>query len=135
ELSGRRDPDQTVPARRSLHAEGALGVAGEELAHEGVVGVEELLGRAGLDDAALPEHGDVLGDPPRGHDVVGDDGERPVCQRYSSSGSLTTVTRVGSGVVISPPCGRAVRSGTAGARRWGSRAWRGVRSAGPIGRV
>src|SRR6185437_9715161 len=33
----------------------------------------QLGGRAGLDDAPAPEDGDVLGDAPGGHDVVGDD--------------------------------------------------------------
>src|SRR4051794_2878900 len=71
-LRGHEAPDMGF----LLHAERALRLAREELPHEGVVGVEELLGRTGFDDAALPEHGDVLGHAPRGHDVVGDDAER-----------------------------------------------------------
>src|SRR3954454_1918032 len=44
-----------------LHAQGTLGLTGEELADERVLGVEELLGGAGLDDPALPQDRDVLG--------------------------------------------------------------------------
>src|SRR5215217_9200160 len=61
-----RSPSTSV----SLHPQRSLRRAGEELAHELVVGVEELVGRAGLHDPALPQHGDVLGDPLRRHDVV-----------------------------------------------------------------
>src|SRR4051812_12523741 len=56
-----------------LHAQGTLGLTGEELADERVLGVEELLGGAGLDDPALPQHRDVLGHAPGARDVVGDD--------------------------------------------------------------
>src|SRR3954453_4441933 len=60
----------------SLHPERPTRRARKELPHEQVVGVEELLGGAGPDDAALPQHRDVLGDAARGHDVVGDERER-----------------------------------------------------------
>src|SRR5689334_8510628 len=56
----------------SLHAERALRRAAEELAHELVVRVEQILGRAGLHDPAAPQHRDVLRDPLRRHDVVRD---------------------------------------------------------------
>src|SRR6185312_4932909 len=51
------------PVRRSLHAQRALGGTRQELAHELVVRVEEVLGGTRLDDATAPQHGDVLGDP------------------------------------------------------------------------
>src|SRR3954467_8162606 len=54
---------------RSLHPQRALGLAGEELPDELVVGVEQLLRRAGLDDPPLPEDCDVLGHPGARHDV------------------------------------------------------------------
>src|SRR3954454_20015461 len=60
----------------SLHAKGTLRLAGEELTHERIVGVEQLVRGPGLDDAALPQDGDVLRDAPRAHDVVGDDDVR-----------------------------------------------------------
>src|SRR3954453_3494850 len=64
-----------TPARhlaQLLHPERALGLSGQELPHELVVGVEQLARRPRLDDPALPEDRDVVRDPPRGHDVVGD---------------------------------------------------------------
>src|SRR4051794_19079413 len=57
---------------RLLHAERAARGTREELAHEHVVRVEQLLRGSRLDDPALPQHGDVLRDALRGHDVVGD---------------------------------------------------------------
>ena len=45
-----------------LHPERAARGAGEELADEHVVRVEEFLGGARFDDPALPQHGDVLRD-------------------------------------------------------------------------
>src|SRR3954471_5381152 len=57
----------------SLHAKRTLRLAGEELTHERIVRVEQLVRGPGLDDAALPQDGDVLRDAPRAHDVVGDD--------------------------------------------------------------
>src|SRR4051812_23614106 len=66
----------TVRARRlrltSLHPERAARLAREELPHELVVRVEQLLRRTGLDDPALPQDRDVLGHAARGHDVVRD---------------------------------------------------------------
>src|SRR5215218_1394247 len=58
--------------RRSLHAERTHGLTREELAYERVLGPEHLVAAAGLDDAALPEHRDVLADPARARDVVRD---------------------------------------------------------------
>src|SRR4051812_22184960 len=58
---------------RLLHAQRAARGTGEELAHEHVVRVEQLLRGSRLDDPALPQHGDVLRDALRGHDVVRDD--------------------------------------------------------------
>src|SRR5215208_2016857 len=55
-----------------LHAEGPLRLPGQELPDELVVGVEELARRARLDDPALPQDRDVVGHPPRRHDVVRD---------------------------------------------------------------
>src|SRR5688500_10629832 len=57
----------------SLHPQGSLRCAGQEPADELVVEVEQLVGRAGLVDPALPEHRDVLGHAPGRHAVVGDD--------------------------------------------------------------
>src|SRR4051794_30173026 len=57
---------------RLLHTEGASCLPGEELPHELVVRVEELLGRSGFDDPSLPEDRDVLRHAAGGHDVVGD---------------------------------------------------------------
>src|SRR4051812_24797911 len=64
--------DARASVTRLLHAQRTLRGPGQELVDELVVGVEELLGRPGLDDAALPQHGDVLGDALGGHDVVRD---------------------------------------------------------------
>src|SRR5450631_940096 len=61
--------------RRSVHRQGALRLPGQELPDERVLGVEHVLGRPGLDDPPLPQDVDVVGDPPRAHDVVGDDAE------------------------------------------------------------
>src|SRR5881392_900033 len=58
---------------RLFHSQRATGLAGKELAHELVVGVEQLRRRARLDDAALPEHCYVVRDAARRHDVVRDD--------------------------------------------------------------
>src|SRR3954454_14576071 len=55
-----------------LHPQGASCLPGEELPHELVVRVEELLGRSGLDDPSLPEDCDVLRHAAGGHDVVRD---------------------------------------------------------------
>src|SRR5262245_42254937 len=63
---------ERASVKPSLHAQGPLRCPGQELADELVVGVEQLLGRAGLDDPALPQHGDVLRDALGGHDVVRD---------------------------------------------------------------
>src|SRR5436309_10694322 len=57
---------------RSLHPQRALGLAGEELPDELILGVEQLLRGTGLHDPALPQDRDVLRDPAGGHDVVGD---------------------------------------------------------------
>src|SRR5215218_2468379 len=54
-----------------FHSERPARRAGEELPDEHVVRVEQLLGGPGLDDPALPQHGDVLRDALGGHDVVG----------------------------------------------------------------
>src|SRR5262245_40665778 len=71
-----RTTPMTTEARasvtRSLHAQRTLRGPGQELVDELVVGVEELFRRPGLDDPALPQHGDVLGDALGGHDVVRD---------------------------------------------------------------
>src|SRR4051812_19752331 len=56
----------------SLHPQGALGGARQELADELVLRVEQLLRRARLDDPPAPQDRDVLGHPPGRHDVVGD---------------------------------------------------------------
>src|SRR5215207_861286 len=56
----------------SLHPQGSLRRARQELADELVVGVEQLVGGTGLDNAALPEHRDVLGHALGRHDVVRD---------------------------------------------------------------
>src|SRR5215217_4770729 len=56
----------------SLHPQGSLRRARQELADELVVRVEQLVGGAGLDDPPLPQHRDVLGDALGGHDVVRD---------------------------------------------------------------
>src|SRR4051812_19395786 len=64
--------DARASVTRSLHAQRTLRGPGQELVDELVVGVEELLRRSGLDDPALPQHGDVLGDALGGHDVVRD---------------------------------------------------------------
>src|SRR3954453_24178110 len=58
---------------RLFHSQRATGLAGKELAHELVVGVEEFRRGSGLNDPALPEHCDVVRDAARGHDVVRDD--------------------------------------------------------------
>src|SRR5215213_10139134 len=55
-----------------LHSERPLGLTGQELPHELVVGVEQLARRAGLDDAALPQDRDEVRHAPRRHDVVRD---------------------------------------------------------------
>src|SRR5262249_4955263 len=60
------------PSRTLVHRQGALRLPGEELADEGVVGVEHVLGRAGLHDAALPQDVDVVRHPAGAHDVVRD---------------------------------------------------------------
>src|SRR3954447_1517731 len=64
--------DARASVTRSLHAQRTLRGPGQELVDELVLGVEELFGRPGLDDPALPQHGDVLGDALGGHDVVRD---------------------------------------------------------------
>src|SRR3954451_9736546 len=64
--------DARASVTRLLHAQRTLRGPGQELVDELVVGVEELFGRPGLDDPALPQHGDVLGDALGGHDVVRD---------------------------------------------------------------
>src|SRR6478735_3895892 len=64
--------DARASVTRSLHAQRTLRGPGQELVDELVVGVEEPFGRPGLDDPALPQHGDVLGDALGGHDVVRD---------------------------------------------------------------
>src|SRR5262245_42359186 len=51
--------DARASVTRSLHAQRTLRGPGQELVDELVVGVEELFGRAGLDDPPLPQHGDV----------------------------------------------------------------------------
>src|SRR4051795_8747308 len=56
-----------------FHSERATRLAGKELAHKLVVGVEELRRRSGLHDPALPQHRDVVRNTARGHDVVRDD--------------------------------------------------------------
>src|SRR4051812_29735891 len=60
-----------------LHSERAARLAREELAHELVVRVEQLLRGTGLHDASLPQDRDVLGHAAGGHDVVGDHDVRP----------------------------------------------------------
>src|SRR4051812_18027639 len=65
-------PRGSTRCRRLLHSERALGLSGEELAHELVIGVEQLAGGPRLHDAALPQHRDVVGHAARGHDVVRD---------------------------------------------------------------
>src|SRR3954454_6885634 len=64
------DARASVP--RLLPAQRTLRGPGKELVDELVVGVEQLFGRAGLDDPALPQHGDVLRDALGRHDVVRD---------------------------------------------------------------
>src|SRR5262245_47411266 len=56
-----------------LHAERSLGLAGQELPYERVVGVEQLLCRPRLHDPPLPQHTDELRHAARAHDVVRDD--------------------------------------------------------------
>src|SRR3954453_9555248 len=56
-----------------FHSQRATRLAGKELPHELVVGVEQLRRGPGLHDPALPEHCDVVRDATRRHDVVGDD--------------------------------------------------------------
>ena len=72
-----RPPLARIAARRAGQSivSGTLRLAGQELTDEGVVGVEHVLGRAGLDDPALPQDVDVVGHPARAHDVVGDHAE------------------------------------------------------------
>src|SRR3954453_21999434 len=64
--------DARASVTRSLHAQRTLRGPGQELVDELVLGVEELFGRPGLDDPALPQPGDVLGAALGGHDVVRD---------------------------------------------------------------
>src|SRR5689334_6038530 len=63
-----------VPGERPglIHRQGALDVRVEELVDELVARVEELVGGAGLDDTALPEDRDEVGDPACGTEVVAD---------------------------------------------------------------
>src|SRR6187549_3288524 len=49
--------------KKLFHAQRPLGFTGQELAYELVVRVEQLAGRPGLHDSALPEDRDVVGDP------------------------------------------------------------------------
>src|SRR4051812_35902354 len=65
-------PRHARDGRPLLHAQWAAGLARQELPHELVVRVEQLLGRPGLHDPALPQDRDVLRDPAGGHDVVRD---------------------------------------------------------------
>src|SRR3954453_15147629 len=58
---------------RLFHSERATGLAGKELAHKLVVGVEEFRRGTGLNDPALPENCDVVRHTAGGHDVVSDD--------------------------------------------------------------
>src|SRR5918993_1231937 len=64
-------PRATARQRALLHPERTLRLSAEELAHELVVGVEQLARRARLHDAALPQHRDEVGHAAGGHDVVG----------------------------------------------------------------
>src|SRR4051812_2597484 len=73
--SARRTPARHLA--QLLHPERALGLSGQELPDELVVGVEQLTGRPRLHDPALPEDRDVVRDPPRRHDVVRDDAVGP----------------------------------------------------------
>src|SRR3954467_7178634 len=68
----KRSPAWSDACRGLLHSERALCLSRKELPHELVVGVEQLAGRSRLHDAALPQHGDVVGHAAGGHDVVGD---------------------------------------------------------------
>src|SRR4051794_15850465 len=56
-----------------FHSQRATRLAGKELPHKLVVGVEQLRRGTGFDDPALPENRDVIRDATRGHDVVRDD--------------------------------------------------------------
>src|SRR5918997_1936955 len=55
-----------------FHPEWPLRLPGQELPYELVVGVEELAGRPGFHDPALPEDRDVVRHAPGRHDVVRD---------------------------------------------------------------
>src|SRR4051794_23318759 len=68
------DQHREESERRSVlvHRERTLDVGVQELADELVLRVEQLLLRARLDDLALPEDGDEVGDPARGAEVVAD---------------------------------------------------------------
>src|SRR5512142_2529862 len=68
-----RTAPRAIVISASLHPERAVGLPREELPHERVLGVEQLLRRTRLDDPAAPQHGDELGHAPRAHDVVRDD--------------------------------------------------------------
>src|SRR2546423_8470189 len=59
-------------AAASVHRQRALNVGVEELGNELVLGVEQLLLRPTLDDLALPQDGDEIGDPAGGAEVVAD---------------------------------------------------------------
>src|SRR5581483_12350135 len=60
------------PGTPSIHRERALGLRVEELGDELVVGVEQLVRRARLDDPALPQDGDEVRDAARRAEVVAD---------------------------------------------------------------
>src|SRR3954453_2744512 len=68
------DQHREESERRSVlvHRERTFDVGVQELADELVLRVEQLLLRSRLDDLALPEHGDEVGDPARGSEVVAD---------------------------------------------------------------
>ncbi len=67
----RRERRRSGAAAHSIPS-GPADCAGEELAHERVLGCEQLFSGAGFDDPPLPQHRDVLGHAPRAHDVVRD---------------------------------------------------------------
>src|SRR5919201_5081774 len=59
-------------AAASVHCQRALGLRVQELGDELVVGVEQLVGRAALDDPPLPKHRQEVGDPAGRAEVVAD---------------------------------------------------------------
>src|SRR4051812_48427776 len=64
---------RAIVIEASLHPERAAGLPREELPHERIRRVEQVLRRTRFDDPPAPQHGDELGHAARAHDVVRDD--------------------------------------------------------------